>query len=214
MPLPKLIFSDFRRDFLMQKRHLVLSCLLLVLAFALSACGGSSGGGSDEGQIEAAIETAATSNDPSGCTEFSTQQFLEQSTGTEGAGAKKKCEEEATDEEQAESAEVSEVEVNGSEATAETKFTGGPLDGQAVEIALVKEGSNWKLNELVGFTKLDKSTLASTLGTKLKEQGGVSAELAPCIEAGIEEVEQSELEELVFAGSTAQIEEIAEECQG
>lgn len=196
----------------MNKRLLVLPCLLLICALALSACGGSSGGSGDEAQIEEVIETSATSTDPADCKKLSTQQFMEQTTSTEGAGAVKACEEGAREEEEAESAEVAEVEVNGSEATAETIFTGGPLEGQAVEVGLVKEGSDWKLNEIVGFTKLDASALAATLGGKLKEEGGEVAEIAPCIEEAFEEGEQSEVEELTIGGSSAPLEELAKEC--
>jgi hypothetical protein len=198
----------------MQKRHLLLPCLLLVFAVALSACGGSSGGSGDEAQIEEAIETSATSTKPSACKEFSTQEFMEQSTNTEGAAAVKQCEENAKDEEEAETAEVSEVEVEGSEATADVKLSGGTLDGQGLEIALLKEGSDWKLNELVGFTELDASALAESIGEGLTEQGGEVAELAPCIEEKFEVAEQSEIEEIVISGSTRPIEELAEECQG
>lgn len=198
----------------MNKRLLLLPCLLLVLALALSACGGSSGGSGDEGEIEEAIETSATSTDPADCKKLSTQQFMEQTTSTEGAAAVKECEASATEEEGAESAEVAEVEVDGSEATAETIFTGGSLDGQAVEVALVKEGSDWKLNEIVGFTKLDQAALAASIGGKLKEEGGEVAALAPCIEEAFTEDEQSEVEELIISGSSTPLEELAEECQG
>jgi hypothetical protein len=198
----------------MQKRHLLLPCLLLVSALALVACGGSSGGSGDESQIEAAIETSATSTKPSACKEFSTQQFMEQSTSTEGAAAVKQCEENATEEDGAESVDISEVEVDGSEATADVALTGGSLGGQGLEIALIKEGSDWKLNELVGFIELDPTALAESLGTSLKKEGGEAAELAPCIEEKFEVAEQSEIEELVISGSTQPIEELVEECQG
>jgi hypothetical protein len=202
----------------MHKRHLLLPLLLVFgLVLGLSACGGgtSSGGGDDEAAIEEAIETSATSTNPkAACAEFSTQQFMEQSTNTEGAAAVKQCEENAKEEQGAESVDISEVEVEGSEANANVALTGGSLDGQSLEIALVKEGSDWKLNELVGFTELDATALAESLGTSLKEEGGEAAALAPCIEEKFEVREQSEIEELVISGSTKPIEELVEECQG
>jgi hypothetical protein len=199
----------------MQKRRLLLPCLLLVSALVLVACGGSGGGSGDETAIEEAIETSATSTDPTAaCSRFSTQQFMEQSTSTEGAAAVKQCEENAKEEDGAESVDISEVEVDGSEATADVALTGGSLDGQGLEIALVKEGSDWKLNELVGFTELDPTALAESLGTSLKEEGGEAAKIAPCIEEKLEVAEQSEIEEFVISGSTKPIEELAEECLG
>jgi hypothetical protein len=201
----------------MKKRYLLLPCLLLALGLALSACGGggssSSGGSSDESQIEEAIETSATSTDPSVCTEFATQEFLEQTTTQEGPAAVKECEESSEEDEVSESVEVTQVEVEGSEAAAEAKFTGGQLGGQAVAIGLVKEGGTWKLESIIGFTVVDKAALAEQFGTKLEEEGGGSAELAPCIEESIEEAGQSELEELLFGGSPKPAEELAEACQ-
>ncbi len=102
----------------MKKRHLLLPCLLIVSALALVACGG--GGSSDESEIEEAIETSATTGDPSNCTKLETANFVEQSTGESGKAAIKACEEEAKKdpESKAESVEVTEVEVDGSKATA------------------------------------------------------------------------------------------------
>ena len=52
------------------------------------------------------------------------------------------------------------------------------LGGQAFEIALIKEGGDWKLNELVGFTELDTEALAKyaqRAGTERRhERGGVA----------------------------------------
>jgi len=112
-------------------------------------------------EIEAAIETSATSSDPANCTKLQTQAFVEQSTSTEGAEAVKMCEAEAKEGENAESVAVSNVEVESSAASAEAAITGSSLDGQTVEVALVKEGGQWKLDEIAGFSKLDKTKLAA-----------------------------------------------------
>jgi hypothetical protein len=197
------------------KKHLLLvPCLLILAAVALAACGGG-GGSSDEGQIEETIETSATTSDPSNCTELETQAFVEQNTGTQGGAAVKECEEEAEEgEETAESVDVSNVSVNGEEATAEVAFSGGSLDSQAVEVGLVKEGDNWKLNEILGFTEFDAAKLAESLQNKFaEEKEAIPANLATCIVEAFSEASQSEAEELTFSGSSKPIEELAEACQ-
>jgi hypothetical protein len=191
------------------KRLLLVPCLLLVSALVLSACGG--GGSSDESQIEAAIETAVTSPDPATCTELTTQEFMEQSTSTEGPEAVKECEAEVEDE-QAESAAVSKVEVEGSDAGANAKITGGAFDGQSLEIGLVKDGDQWKLNEVLGFAKLDKTALVEAVGASFESEAEVSKEFTLCFQEGLEESSQPEIEEIFFSGSSEPIEELAEEC--
>ena len=142
-----------------KKKLLVLPLALLVAALALSACGGSSGSsGGDESAIEAAIEESATSEDPKICSEFQTEAFNE-SEYPEG-NALKECEE-ATESgaSVAESVDISKVEVNGESATAEVEVKGSGLNGQELEVELAKEGGDWKMNELVAFTKFDSAAL-------------------------------------------------------
>jgi hypothetical protein len=142
------------------KRRLVFPLLLIVSALALVACGS---GSSDESQIEEAVETSATSTDPADCTKLATQRFVEQTTQSEGAEAVKKCEKEASNDEGAKSATVSNVEVDGSKASADVALTGGGFDGQEVEVALVKQGDQWKLDELTGFAKFNEAKVIETL---------------------------------------------------
>jgi hypothetical protein len=193
-----------------KKRLFLVPFLLITAALFLSACGSS--GSSDESQIEEAIETSATSTDPANCTKLQTQEFLEQSTSTEGSEALKKCEVEDKKGEKAKSVEVSNVEVEGSEASAEAAITGGSLDGQTLEVGLVKEGEQWKLNELAGFAVLNKTKLVEALATELESEANVSEELASCVEEGLEESSQPEIEKYLLSGSPKPIEELAEEC--
>jgi hypothetical protein len=194
------------------KRYLLLPCLLIVSALALAACGSS--GSNDEGEIEEAIETSATSTDPADCKKLSTQAFMEQSTSTSGAEAVEECEEEASDPKDiAESVAVTNVEVEGEEATADAAFTGGSFDGQTVELALVKEDDQWKLNEVEGFAKLDQPALVEALEVQFEEgESELSEETTTCILEGFEEASQPEIEELLLSGSSEPIEELAEEC--
>ena len=80
----------------MFKRYLILPWLLIVSALAFAACGSSD---NDESQIEDAVVTSATSTDPAVCKKLATQQFMEQTTQSEGSKAVKACEEEASNDE-------------------------------------------------------------------------------------------------------------------
>ncbi|HEX4304714.1 MAG TPA: hypothetical protein VHZ54_01635 [Solirubrobacterales bacterium] len=194
----------------MPKRRLVFSCLLLVSVFALVACGSGNG---DESKIEEAIETSATSKDPADCKKLSTQHFMEQTTRSEGAEAVKECEKNASNGEGAKSVEVSEVEVDGSKATADAALTGGSFDGQTLEVALVKENDQWKLDELAGFVKFDEAKVVGILESQFDEpSSGVSKSQASCIVEAFEEAPQAEFEEALLSGASKGFEEIAEGC--
>jgi hypothetical protein len=192
------------------KRYLVLPCLLIVSALALAACGS---GNSDESQIEEAVETSATSTDPADCTKLATQRFVEQTTQSEGAEALKTCEKEASEESGATAADVSNVEVDGSKATADVALTGGGLDGQGVNVALVKEGDQWKLDEITGFTKFNQAKVIETLEEQFaKPSNEVSKSLASCITSSFEEAPQAQFEEALLSPSTEGFEELAGSC--
>jgi hypothetical protein len=190
---------------------LLLPILVLFAALTLAACGGSDE--SDEDKIVDVIETSATTSDPSNCTDLQTVQFNEQSTQESGDAATKECEEEAKDEESADSAEVSEVEVDGDTASAVAALTGGDLDGQTLEIELVKDGGDWKLNELTGFVDFDAAKVVALLVEGLEEEDSIEPELASCIGETIEESSDSELEGLILNTSGAGFAEIVEGCQ-
>lgn len=198
----------------MNKPHRLLPCLLIVSALALAACGGSGGGGSsDEEQIEEAITMSATTTDPANCAKLETEAFVEQSSKESGKAAYKTCEKEAKDAtNNADSVAVSEVEVEGSKATADAAITGGGFDGQTVTIALVEEGGQWKLDQITGFAKLDTAALARTFKTQIEASGELTPEQTACIVGGIEEASQAEVEEFLLSGSSTPFVELAESC--
>jgi hypothetical protein len=200
-----------------KKSLLMLPLVLIVTAFALTACGGggssSSGGSSDETAISEAIEKSATSTDPSKCTELQTEEFNEQAEHESG-NALKTCEESAEEnEEAAESVSVSNVKVNGETATAEAKIEGSDLNGTSVEIEMANEEGTWKLNKFLGFVNYEGQALAETLEEGLKKEEGVSAPLVKCIGEGFAEMSQQEAEAVVFEGETKGLEELAESCK-
>ena len=194
----------------MSKRFLLLPCLLVLSALAFTACGS----GSDaEGKVEETIETAATSTDPANCAMLETRKFMEQTGNEGGKSALKSCEEEAEKEENAESVEISNVEVDGSNATAEVVLSGGnSLEGQALEVALVQEGDQWKLNEVVKFTHFDRTKLVESFEREIEKSGETSSKFATCFIGRLEEASQAEIEGMLFGGNAKAFEEIAEGC--
>ncbi len=170
----------------MNKRHLLLVSALLVSALALVACGGS--GSSDEDKIEEAIETSATASDPANCTKLETLSFSEQSSGESGKAATEECEEEAKDPEgKAESVVVSEVEVDGSKATANAAITGGSLEGQTVSMPWSKRTVSGSSTRSPASSKLDQAQLAKVFEEQLEKGEEVEPEVTACIVDGIEE---------------------------
>jgi hypothetical protein len=192
-------------------KRLAIACLLVSSALAVVACGSS--GNSDESQVEEAIETSATTTNPADCTKLNTQQFMEQTTQESGKAAVESCEEEAQKEEGAESAEVANVSVSESTATAEAALTGGSLSGQTVEVELVKAGEQWKLNEVVKFTKFDQAALVEAFKQELsKASNEVNPKFATCFVKALEETDQHGIEAMIFGGNAKAFQEIAEGC--
>ena len=196
----------------MRKLHLLLPFALLALVFGLVACGG--GGDSDEDKIVEVIETSVTSTDPADCKALATQEFLEQTEFSEGPEAAKSCEEDAGDtSNNPDSVEVSKVEIDGSEATANVAFVGNDFDGQTLSVALVEEDGDWKMNEITGFAKFDQEKLASAFEDALQSgEEPLEKDLAVCFAEVLRETSKPEVEEIVIGGSSQPIVEIIEGC--
>ena len=197
----------------MRKHHLLLPFALLALVFGLVACGG--GGESDEDKVVEVVETSATSTDPADCTALATQAFIEQTQFSEGKEAVKSCEEDAEDTGgDPDSVEVSKVEVDGADATAEAEFVGGDFDGQVLAVALVEEDGDWKMDEITSFAKLDQEALASSLETSVQDgDDALDPEVASCMGDTLREISESEAEEVVIGGSSEPIVAILEACE-
>jgi hypothetical protein len=193
------------------KRLLVPLALLALAALAVSACGG--GGSSAEDEVTEVIERAATTKDPSSCTELQTLRFTEQNTGEKGKAAIKSCEESAKEEEQAEEAKVSKVSVDGEKATAEVEFIGGSLGSQTLVVALVEAEGGWKLDQIEGFARYDGKALEETFLKRFEESPeGLSKQQYTCIAEGIGKATTAEAEAMFLSGSSTEIEELAKGC--
>jgi hypothetical protein len=196
-----------------RKPHLLLlPFVLLALGLALAACGG--GGESDEDKIVSAIETAATSTDPAVCKETETLNFMEQTTGSGGKEAEKECEEEAkAGENNPDSVVVSKIEADGGAATANAAFKGGSFNGQTLELALVEEDGDWKVDAVSGFANFDRTELLNVFTEKLGEEEAVEPRVASCIIEGLGEIPDEALESLVLTNESRPIVELAESCE-
>jgi hypothetical protein len=193
------------------KRLLVPLALLALAALAVTACGG--GGSSAEDEVTEVIEQAATTKDPSSCTELQTLRFTEQNTGEKGKAAIKSCEESAKEEEQAEEAKVSNVSVIGEKATAEAEFIGGSLGSQTLAIALVEEGGDWKLDQIEGFANYNGKALEETFLKRFEESPeGLTKKQYTCIAEGIGKASTAEAEAMFLSGASTKIEELAKSC--
>ena len=195
----------------MIKRLLVPLALLVLAALAVTACGG--GGSSAEDEVTEVIEQAATTKDPSNCTELQTLRFTEQNTGEKGKAAIKSCEESAKEEEQAEEAKVSNVSVDGEKATAEAEFIGGSLGSQTLAVALVEEDGDWKLDQIEGFADYDGKALEESFLKRFEENSeGLTKQQYTCIAAGIGKATTAEAEAMFLSGDSTKIEELAKGC--
>lgn len=195
----------------MRKLHPLFPLALLALVFGLAACGSSE---SDEDKVVEVIETSVTSAEPADCKELATQAFLEQTELEQGSAAVESCEESAEDtENDPESVEVTEVEVDGSAATADVAFTGGSFDGQTLSVALVEEDGDWKMDEITGFAEFDQEKLADTFEEALQSgEDALDPQLATCFAEVIRDVPKAEAEEIVIGGSPDPVVEIIEGC--
>jgi hypothetical protein len=193
------------------KRLLVPLALLALVALAVTACGG--GGSSAEDEVTEVIEQAATTKDPSSCTELQTLRFTEQNTGEKGKAAIKSCAESAKEEEQAEEAKVSNVSVNGEKATAEAEFIGGSLGSQTLAVALVEEDGDWKLDQIEGFANYNGKALEETFLKRFEESPeGLTKQQYTCIAEGIGKASTAEAEAMFLSGASTKIEELAKGC--
>lgn len=190
------------------------TALLLLCAFAFTACGEE--GGDEEATVKEAIVATTKSDNPEDCARLLTPHYLEQSTKLEGEAAVTACEEQAVDPhvEIPREVAVSEVEVGSGSATATVAFTGSGFDGQTVRLALVKRGGQWKFHELLSFVDLDAERLATEMGRELllRIESPQEAESTNCLVGLLGEMSDQALEALVLDDSLDRILALANRC--
>lgn len=186
---------------------------LVICVAALASCGGE---GEEVNAIEEAIVASAKTDDPADCTRLHTQAFLEQGFKLEGPAAVEACEESTVDSisEDPEKVVVFDVNVEGSTATATARFVGGGSDGQTMRFRLVRRDGTWKLDELLGFVRMD----AEKLVLEIARQGMYEAtsredvQFVECVIDLVEKMDDEELEALFVDYGPDEIRAMAERC--
>jgi len=188
---------------------------LCVLPFVLGACGaGSSNNSADEDQITKAIEFDATSGDPKACTEVQTQRFTDQTSGGSGLtgqAAVQSCEKDAASS-VADKVEVSDINVDGSSATAKAAVTGSVFDGQTIDIGLVKENGQWKLDEFKGVEDFNREAMISGVTRELSKEG-VPTQGVDCVKTQLDKQTDDQLKAFFLDPNSTGAQTIFGPCQ-
>jgi hypothetical protein len=186
------------------------SLLLALMALGFAACGG--GGKSDEDQISDVITTASTTTSDSNCTDLQTQRFLEQSEFDTGSAALKACKDE-TASDNADSVKVTNIQVDGDNATANVALTGSTFDGQTVKISLVKDGDQWKMDHIDDFVHFDQQKLADSFEKGLSSgKNPLPADQASCVASGFANASPSDVKTVILSGKQAALLPVLRQC--
>ena len=122
-----------------------LAAIALVVVLVLVLGGGEEK--SEEDRVNEAAEKVITTTEPSACRELATEEFVQKLTGETGSAAIDACEE--NNEAFGEGAKIDSTELDGDKATVELEVEGGDADGETIEMTLLKDEEDWKVDELV-----------------------------------------------------------------
>jgi hypothetical protein len=196
----------------MSRPRLLTALLALALTFALAACGGDDGNG-DEDEVTEVMELSATGTDPADCTRLQTQAFMEQTTLETGETAVKQCEEDAPKTfDDPDSVEVSNVSVDGSDATADIAFTGGSFDGSTLSIALVKEGDQWKVNEITDIPEFDFEGFVASFREIATTEGEIPPQAVTCIADAFNMAGAEQMKAIIVEGDASGLNTVITPC--
>ena len=202
------------------RQLLFVPLLLIVAAFALVGCGGgddtdtaASGGSDDDAQITQVITTATTTTSRANCMNLMTTRFVNQNSAKTGAAAIQDCATNDPGETDADSVDVSNIQVDGDKATANVAITGSVYDGQTLGVSLVKEDDQWKLDHVDSFVQYDAGALADAFAKSL---GGPNGDLTPtqikCITTVVRTAPPQTVQTALLSGDQAQIQALFTDC--
>jgi hypothetical protein len=84
--------------------------------------------------------------------------------------------------------------------------TGNLFDGQTLDLALVKDGDQWKLDQFKGFAEFDRDALISTIKGQLSSDPSATPQAVNCVTDHLEQQSDEDLQAL-YTGSQSSVEE-------
>jgi hypothetical protein len=191
--------------------QLLCALVALVALLAMAGCGGSggsssTGGTSNQNQIKDAISTAVTSTDPADCTKLETLTFMEQIHFTTGRTAVRTCQRDAPDtSDDPDSVTITNVVVHGANATADVTFHGGGFDGSTLAMALVKQGGQWKLDQITGVPQFDLPAFEAAFTQRLGSHQRVPGQALQCIRSQLNQAGANAVKNALISGDSSQL---------
>ena len=190
-------------------RLLAMLIAALAATLVLAACGDDDddgGGGEEDAEISSAIEVSVHTTDPADCTRLQTQSFLEQTNFSTGEEAIQDCEEDVADTaNDPDSTDVSEIEVDGTSASANVALEGGSFDGSTLTIDLVKEGDQWKLDRITDIPEFNLEGFRQAFVEQLETEGDVPPEIVQCIGDALQETSSDQVTDAILSGTEADL---------
>jgi hypothetical protein len=184
----------------------------LALAIGLAGCGGSNSG--EAGAVAAAIKRASATRNPADCARLETQRFLDQTELANGKAALQSCRDDARDGSgNPRSTKVSNVTVTGGTAHARAAFEGGNLDGQALNLRLVKQGGGWKLDHMDSFASFDRTRFLHATRSSLQRPPQALPEAAVgCIVGRFSALSDGELQAVFLQSDPGRLASLTGPC--
>jgi hypothetical protein len=198
----------------MAARARTTALALAVAAVGLAGCGGSNRGSGESGAVAAAIKRASATTDPADCTRLETQRFLDQAELANGQAAVKSCRDDARDGSgNPRATNVSNVTVAGGTAHARAAFQGGDLDGQVLNLRLVKQDGRWKLDHMDSIAGFDRTRfLRATRSSLQRPPQALPQDAVGCIVGRFGALSDGELQTVFLQSDPSRVASITGPC--
>jgi hypothetical protein len=181
-------------------RGYALATTLALLLVAAAGCGGDSGGGSGQEEVGRVLQTFFTTSDPVQCEELTNNAFKQLSPNVLAADdPSAECRKSLNPTGEARAIQVSDLNIDGSKATATVTPDGGTFEGATLKLELVDDGG-WKIDGITDVQLTNREEFLREVDARSKKSFGNDAftsEQSDCIakyirrEASTDEIERS-----------------------